>query len=149
MKEQSVTSAERHSPELAAEDGQRPAAGKRRRWLLALDPVFEGGRRGKRARAWDVEDELVAVALLGDVTVDLSQPRNAPAEIAIEAYAVFRDVDILVAEGTHVELFGGVLRGSLCDEVPEVPTEHRDRVIRIHGHTVLGDVTVRLAEAGQ
>jgi hypothetical protein len=38
---------------------------------------------------------------------------SAPAEIAIEAYAIFRDLDVLVAQGTHVEMSGGVLRGDL------------------------------------
>jgi hypothetical protein len=122
-------------------------AGRRRRWLLGLEPIFEGGRRGRRARAWDVEDELVAVALLGDVTIDLSQTRSAPAEIAIDAYAILRDVDVLVAPGTHVELSGGCLRGDLVNDVPAVAPELRDRVVRIHGHTVLGDVTVHIAPA--
>ena len=128
-------------------DGERRvAAGKRRRWLLGLEPIFEGGRHGRHAQAWDVEDELIAVAFVGDVVIDLSQTKSAPAEIAIDAYAILRDVDVLVAEGTHVELFGGVLRGDLRNEVPAVPEERRDRVIRIHGHTVLGDVTARVAE---
>jgi hypothetical protein len=127
------------------ETQQRTTSGRRRRWLLALDPVIEGGRRGKRAQAWDVEDELIAVALLGDVTIDLSQVKSAPAEIDIEAYAIFRDVDVLVAEGSHVELSGGVLRGDLRNDVPAWPEPHRDTVIRIHGHTVFGDVTARIA----
>ena len=132
-----------------ATDGQGMPAGKRRRWLLGLEPIFEGGRKGKRAQAWDVEDELIAVALFGDVTIDLSQTRSAPAEIVIDAYAILRDVDVLVAEGTHVELFGGVLRGELRNEVPAVSMEHRERVVRIEGHTLLGDVTVkRRAQSG-
>jgi len=122
---------------------QRAGAGHRRRWLLALDPVIEG-RPGKRAQAWDVEDELIAVALLGDVTIDLSRARSAPDEVVIDAYAVFRDVDVLVAEGMHVEMSGGVLRGELRNAVPAVPAEQRHNVIRIHGHTVLGDVTARI-----
>jgi hypothetical protein len=126
--------------------GQRTAAGKRRRWLLGLEPIFEGGRQGKRARAWNVEDELIAVAFLGDVTIDLSQTKSAPAEIVIDAYAILRDVDVLVPEGTHVELFGGVLRGELKNDVPAVPEERRNRVVRIHGHTMFGDVTARIAE---
>ena len=64
--------------------GEHAIVGRRRRWLLALDPVFEAGRQGRRAKAWDVEDELVAVALLGDVTIDLSDTRSAPAEISID-----------------------------------------------------------------
>jgi len=47
-----------------------------RRWLVGLEPIFEGGwlHKGKRAQRWDVEDELSAVALFGDVTIDLSWP---------------------------------------------------------------------------
>jgi hypothetical protein len=125
------------------------ATGKRRRWLLGLGPIFEGGLKGKRAQAWDVEDELIAVALLGDVTIDLSQSESAPAVIDIEAYAIIRDVDVLVAEGTHVEMFGGVLRGELDNDVPAVPEESRERRVRIHGHCMLGDVTARLAKGNQ
>jgi autonomous glycyl radical cofactor GrcA len=126
------------------ETEQRTASGRCRRWLLALDPVIEGGRHGQRAQAWDVEDELIAVALLGDVTIDLSHVKSAPAEIDIEAYAIFRDVDVLVAGGSHVELSGGVLRGDLSNDVPAVPEEHRRNVIRIHGHALFGDVTARM-----
>ncbi len=128
------------------EDEQGERIGRRRRWLLGLEPIFEGGRHGQRARDWDVEDELVAVALLGDVTIDLSQTKSAPAEIDINAYAIIRDVDILVAEGTHVEMFGGVWRGDLDNHVPAVLDEHPDRVVRIHGHTVAGVVTARVAD---
>ncbi len=42
--------------------------------------MFEGGwlHKGKRAHRWDVEDELSAVALFGDVTIDLSQAMSVP-----------------------------------------------------------------------
>jgi hypothetical protein len=79
------------------------------------------------------------------VTIDLSRVKSAPAEIDIDAYAIFRDVDVLVAEGVHVEMSGGVLRGDLRNDVPVVPGEQRRNVIRIHGHTLLGDVTARIA----
>ena len=121
--------------------------GKRRRWFLGLEPIFEGGRRGEKAREWEVEDELIAVAVLGDVTIDLSQTKSAPAQIVINAYAIFRDVDVRVAEGAYVQLFGGVWRGQLKDETPAVPEELRRSAIRIHGHSFLGDVTVRSARA--
>jgi len=127
------------------ETGRASKNGKRRRWLLAIDPVFEGGRRGKRAQAWDVEDQLIAVAMFGDVTIDLSEAHSAPDEIEIEAYALLRDVDVLVPEGTHVELFGGVLRGNLDNSVPVIPDEQRKRIVRIHGHCLLGDVTASIA----
>jgi hypothetical protein len=129
----------------AAQDKPASTASRRRRWLLALDPVFEGGRKGKCAQSWDVEEELIAVALLGDVTIDLSNTKSAPTEVHVEAYAIFRDVDVLVGAGTHVELGGGVLRGDLSNEVPPVPEDRRTRTVSITGHSFVGDVTVRVA----
>ncbi|HXP20727.1 MAG TPA: LiaF domain-containing protein [Streptosporangiaceae bacterium] len=126
-------------------DKAKTNARKSRRWLLGLEPIFEGGRKGKRAQAWHVEDELIAVAFLGDVTIDLSNVSSAPAEVRINAYAILRDVDIYVAEGTQVELSGSVVRGDLTNDVPAVPEANHDRLVRIHGHAVLGDVKVRLA----
>jgi hypothetical protein len=125
--------------------GEHPSLGRRRRWLLALDPVFEAGRKGKRALAWDVEDELIAVALLGDVTIDLSDTRSAPVEIGIDAYAIVRDVDVLVGPRVRVELSGGVVKGDLRNDVPPVRADDCDHIVRIHGHALLGDVTVRLS----
>ena len=129
----------------AAQHNSASTTGRRRRWLLALDPVFEGGRKGKRAQAWDVEEELIAVALLGDVTIDLSDTKSAPPQVHIEAYAILRDVDVLVGERTHVELGGGVLRGDLSNEVPPVPEDQRAGTVSINGHSLIGDVTVRVA----
>ena len=124
------------------------AAGKRRRRLLGLEPIFEGGwlHKGKRAHRWDVEDELLAVALFGDVTIDMAEAKSTPADIVISAWAVFRDVDVTVAQGTHVELSGSGFGGHLVNEAPDILEADRARVVRVHGHTLVGDVTVRVAE---
>ena len=116
-----------------------------RRWFFGLEPIFEGGRRGKRARSWEVEDQLVAVAILGDVTIDLAQAARCPADVTIDAYAVLRDVEIVVGDATQVELDGGVVRGDLHNEAPSVAQEERHHLVRVHGRSLLGDVTVRLA----
>jgi hypothetical protein len=120
----------------------------RRRWLLGLEPFFEGGWRhkGTRAHRWDVEPDLAAVALLGDVTVDLSQTRTAPPEIALNAWAILRDVDVTVPAGTRVEITGNGFRGNLVNHVPASPREDPQRTLRIRGHALLGDVTVRAAD---
>jgi hypothetical protein len=122
----------------------------RRRWLLGLEPIFEGGwlHKGKRAQQWDVERELVALSLLGDVTVDLSDIKSAPDEIVIKAFALGRDVDIYVAPDTHVEL-SGIRRGHLRSEIPQVNEVQRHRSVRIEGHAFLGDVTVRMAPSSR
>jgi hypothetical protein len=124
-----------------------PPATKRTRWLLGLEPIFEGGwlHRGKRARLWDVEGRLVAIAAFGDVTIDLAQARTLPDEIAINAYAGLRDVDVLVGRNTHVELSGRSNNGHLRNDVPAVPEERRVHVVYVQGHTALGDVSVRVA----
>jgi hypothetical protein len=115
-----------------------------------LEPIFEGGslHRGKRAQSWDVESKLVAVAAFGDVTIDLTQAKTVPDEIAIHAYAGLRDVDVLVGTNTHVELSGRANNGHLRNDVPAVPDDRREHVVHVHGHTALGDVTVRVAAEG-
>lgn len=127
---------------------QQPRRSGRRR-LLGLEPILEGGwlHKGKRAQRWDVEPELVAVALFGDVTVDIAQARSTPAEITVRAWALFRDVDIVVPPGTRVELTGGGIRGELANRVPEVAADQADTLVRVEGHTLIADVTVRPAGA--
>jgi hypothetical protein len=121
---------------------------KHTRWLLGLEPIFEGGwlHRGKRAQSWDVESKLIALAVLGDVTIDLSQAKTVPYDIAINAYAGLRDVDVLVGTNTHVEISGRANNGHLRNDVPDVPENRRKHVVLVHGHTALGDVTVRVAD---
>jgi hypothetical protein len=125
-------------------DATRP---RRRRWLLGVEPIFEGGwlHRGARARRWDVEDELIAVSVLGDVTVDLAAAQTLPAVVVVKAFALGRDVDVLVANGTRVELSGRPGNDHLTNEVPPVDEDHRVQIVRIQAHTGLGDVTVRVA----
>ena len=40
------------------------------------------------------EDQLVAVAILGDVTIDLAKAASVPPEATIEAYALLRDFEV-------------------------------------------------------
>jgi len=120
----------------------------RRRWLLGLEPIFEGGwlHKGKRAQQWDVEAELVALSVLGDVTVDLSDTKSAPAEVVLKAFALGRDVDVYVAPGTHVEL-SGLRSGHLHSDVPAVDAARCDFSVHIESHAFFGDVTVCIAPA--
>jgi hypothetical protein len=119
--------------------------GNRRRWLLGLEPILEGGwlHKGRRARTWDVESEPTALALLGDVTIDLAQAKSAPAEIVINAYAILRGVEVFAPKGTLVELTGRANNDHLNNQVTWDPHEDPERVVRVHGHTLLGDVTAR------
>ncbi len=124
----------------------RNAPQKRRRRLLGLEPFFGGGwlHKGSRARRWDVEHDLVALALFGDVTVDLAHARSTPADVTIRAWALFRDVDIVVARDTRVEITGGGVRGDVSSTVAEIPLASARTRLHVEGHTLTADVTVRL-----
>jgi predicted membrane protein len=86
---------------------------------------------------------LTSIALFGDVTVDLSETKSTPDEVTLHAWAILRDVEVTVPEGTRVELTGGGLRGHLTSHVAAISDASCTRVVRIDGHTVVGDVTVR------
>lgn len=132
-------------PDATTSDAATPAPHRRHRWLLGLEPFFEGGwlHKGERARRWDAEAGLRAVALFGDVTVDLSQARSTPDQIDLKAWAILRDVDVTVPAGSQVEITGRGLRGHVANHVPAVPAQQPHRVVRVHGHAIFGDVAVR------
>lgn len=119
----------------------------RRRWLLGLEPVFEGGwlHKGARARSWDVEETLVVIALLGDVVVDLGRTWSLPAFVELRAYALLRDIEVVIPQGTAVELTGRALANHVSSNVPDVPEDHRTCVVRVVSHAFRGDVLVRTA----
>ena len=85
--------------------------------------------------------------MLGDVTIDLTNPRSMPPNIGVQAYAIGRDVEVLVRPGTRVELSGRANSDHLNNEVADIAVTDHDHVIKITGHTFLGDVTVRSVEA--
>jgi hypothetical protein len=116
----------------------------RHRWLLGFEPFFEGGwfHKEERAQSWDVEEELGALALLGDVTIDLVNAKGLPSVVDVQAYAIGRDVDVLVRPGTRAELSGRAGNGHLNSSAVSVDTTEADHLVRITGHTFLGDVTV-------
>jgi hypothetical protein len=112
--------------------------------LLGLEPFFEGGwlHKGDRAKAWDVENELIGLSVLGDVTIDLSEVKSLPRELHIEAYALGRDIDINVPSGTRVELTGRANNDHLNNEVVSDPGESAPALVRVTEHTFLGEVQV-------
>jgi hypothetical protein len=122
----------------------------RRRWLLGLEPFFEGGwlHKGTRAQTWDVEGGLIAVAVLGDVVVDLSMARTTPTKVYIDAYAIGRDVDVVLPEGVKVELSGRPNNDRLRNYVSSGVGRSPQLCVLITGHTFLGDVNVCTARAG-
>jgi hypothetical protein len=119
----------------------------RHRWLLGLEPIFEGGwfHKGARARSWDVEKHLTAIALFGDVVVDLAAAQKLPAHIELRAYALLRDIDVLLPRGTAVEVTGRSVDNHVKLEAPDIPVDRQTAVLRVISHAIRGDITLRLA----
>lgn len=117
-----------------------------RRWLLGLEPIFEGGwwHKGGRARSWEVEEQLVAVALVGDVVVDLAGAKSLPSCVQLDAYPVLRDVEVIVPEGLAVDVSGRWVADHVTSEAPDVPADQRVGVLRVVSHAVRGDVQIRV-----
>lgn len=64
--------------------------------------------------------------------------------MTIEAWAILRDVDVFVPVGTEVELGGGNVWGDLSNEAPSVAEGERKLLLKVHGHSLAGDVSVRI-----
>lgn len=137
-----ITGRQRRTDTLTEQSKPPNVFGKRRRWLLGLEPFFEADMEGKKAAEWNVEDELVAVAFLGDETIDLSKANIEGREITISAWAIFRDVEVIVSKDTTVELSGSVVWGDLEATIPPTSSTPASPVLRIKGRALIGDVKV-------
>ena len=123
--------------DLPAMPAARPPS-RTRRVLLGL--MFGGAKRsGPQA----LEEDITAVALLGDVEINLCEARVTSREITIHAWAVVNDVEVIIPEGVAVELSGVALKGDLENWVTPVSPGTSRFVVKIQGHAVLGDVEVR------
>ncbi|MGA2836180.1 MAG: hypothetical protein ABSF84_06245 [Acidimicrobiales bacterium] len=129
--------------------GGPAAAGPRtdRRWLVGFEPVSEHRwlPTGGRSAPWDVEGELVAVAVFGGVTVDLTEVGSMPSEVRVDAYAIAGNVDVFVPRGTRVRLTGRHVSSNLRRTVPSLLEDEQGRLVRLHVHELLGDVSLRFA----
>lgn len=114
--------------------GSYPAASRLRKVMLA------SLRDSRRAGPQPVDDEITAIALLGDAVIDLRGAKPTSKEITIRAYDLLNDVDVIVPEGVAVELSGVAVVGDNRNMTRPVPAGTGRFVVKIHGHAVLGDV---------
>ena len=75
----------------------------------------------RRSGPQPLEDEITAIALMGDAVIDLRQAKAISKEITIRAYALLDDVDVIVPEGVAVELSGVAVVGDNRNTVTPVP----------------------------
>ncbi len=122
--------------DLPARQPVRPP-GRTRRLMISV--LGDSKRNGPLALA----EDITAVALFGDVEIDLCDARVTSNEITIRAYAIVNSVEVIIPEGVAVELSGVAMKGDIENWVKPVSQGTSRFVVKIEGHAVLGDVEVR------
>lgn len=113
-----------------------PGRGRARRWFVAV--MGDSKRRGK----WRIDQGLGAVAVMGDVVLDLREAEVRTDVVDIVAAVVMGDVKIIVPDGVDVELDGITVMGDKKVQVIEAPAGMNVPLIRIKAYVVMGDLKV-------
>ncbi|MEU4405242.1 DUF1707 domain-containing protein [Streptosporangium sp. NPDC023963] len=112
-------------------------SGQARRWFVAV--MGSSKRRG----SWRIDKPLGAVAVMGDVVLDLRQAEvRTGGVVDIMATAVMGDVKIIVPDGVDVELDGIAVMGDKKVQVIEAPPGTQAPLVRVRAYVLMGDVKV-------
>jgi hypothetical protein len=114
----------------------RPARSSGRRWIVSVFGDIT------RTGSWPPGRTTSPVAVFGDIDLDLRQATMPPGEVIINAVAPFGNIDVLVPEGTQVDVGGFTLFGSKKVAVADAGTNESAAVIRVRGFTLFGSLKV-------
>jgi uncharacterized protein DUF1707/cell wall-active antibiotic response 4TMS protein YvqF len=110
--------------------------GKKRRWFVGV--MGDSKRRGK----WRIDQELGAVAVMGDVVLDLREAEVRTDQVEILAVSVMGDVKIIVPDGVNVDLDGVAIMGDKKVDVLQAPPGVNVPVVRVQAYAIMGDVKI-------
>ena len=113
-----------------------PVARDDREWVVAV--MGDSRRQGR----WRVERPLAAVAVMGDVVLDLRGAEVPRGDVDITATAVMGDVKIYVPDGVDVQLSGIAVMGDKKVKVREAPAGQTAPKVVVKAAAVMGDVKV-------
>ncbi len=121
--------------------GQQPDPPSRRsngrRWIVSVFGDIT------RTGSWPPRQGTTSpIALFGDIELDFRQATMPPGDVVINAVAPFGSIDILVPDGTQVEVGGFTLFGSKRVAVGETTTKGSETVIRVRGFSLFGSLKV-------
>jgi hypothetical protein len=114
----------------------RPSAPAEREWVVAV--IGDSKRQGR----WRVDRPLAAVAVMGDVVLDLRGAEVPQGDVDITATAVMGDVKIYVPDGVDVQLSGIAVMGDKKLEVREAPAGQTAPKVVVKATAIMGDVEV-------
>ncbi|HVF77679.1 MAG TPA: DUF1707 domain-containing protein [Solirubrobacteraceae bacterium] len=115
---------------------------KRRRWNIAVMGGSE--RRGR----WRPAPDLVAVAVMGGVELDLRDALIEDEDIVITAVAVMGGIEIIVPEGIEVDVGGFAFMGGHEYRPGSEPIRPGTPVVRVRGYALMGGLEVRVKRSG-
>jgi DUF1707 SHOCT-like domain/Cell wall-active antibiotics response LiaF, C-terminal len=107
-----------------------------REWVVAV--MGDSKRQGR----WRVERPLAALAVMGDVVIDLRGAEVPRGDVDITATAVMGDVKIYVPDGVDVQLSGIAVMGDKKLEVREAPAGQTAPKVVVRATVIMGDVKV-------
>jgi hypothetical protein len=107
-----------------------------RRWIVSIFGDVT------RSGSWPPGRRMSPFALFGDIDLDLRQASIPEGDVAINAIAPFGNIDVLVPQGTQVDVGGFTLFGSKKVAVDEPPTAGDAPLIRVRGVTLFGSLKV-------
>lgn len=113
-----------------------PAAPGGRRWYVAV--LGDTRRRGK----WRVDPAVGAVAVMGDITLDLREAEVTSSVIDIAVTVVMGSAKIVVPDGVHVDVGGVTIMGDRKIRVDEAAPGMNVPVVRIRAFVLMGDVKI-------
>ena len=96
----------------------------------------------KRQGRWRVERPLAAVAVMGDVVLDLRGAEVPRGDVDITATAIMGDVKIYVPDGVDVQLSGIAVMGDKRVMVREAPVGRTAPRVVVKATVIMGDVKV-------
>jgi hypothetical protein len=107
-----------------------------REWVVAV--MGDSKRQGR----WRVERPLAALAIMGDVVLDLRGAEVPQGNVEITATAVMGDVKIYVPDGVDVQLSGIAVMGDKQVQVREAAAGQTAPKVVVRATVVMGDVKV-------
>ncbi|WP_203883164.1 DUF1707 SHOCT-like domain-containing protein [Planotetraspora kaengkrachanensis] len=110
--------------------------GKVRTWVVAV--MGDAKRNG----TWRIDQEIGAVSVMGDVTLDLREAEVRTPEVEITATCVMGDLKIIVPDGVDVQLSGVAIMGDKKVQVVEAPAGQNAPVVKVKAFVLMGDVKI-------
>ena len=111
---------------------------KRRRWNIAVMGASQ--RRGR----WRPAPDLVAIALMGGVELDLRDALIEDEDIVITAVALMGGIEIIVPEGIEVDVGGFAFMGGHEYRPGSEPIRPGTPMVRVRGYALMGGLEVRV-----